>query len=104
MDEMSTLALLGGPAEELPERYRSASPAESLPHTTPELLVWGTRDRPDLVDNNFRYRERALAAGGSVDALELVDEDHFTVIDPASPGWPEVLARLEAAVRPRSSA
>jgi len=98
MDEMSTLALLGGAPEGLRERYAMASPKELLPIEIPQLLVNGLDDRPDLVDLNRTYAAAARAAGCEVELLEIPDADHFDVIDPRSPAWSTIVQVLEQAL------
>ncbi len=99
-DEMSTIALLGGMPDELPERYALASPAALLPLGVPQLVIWGTNDRPDLVDENRRYCPAAAAAGDTVVPFELPEADHFTVIDPATLTWIAIRERLTALFPP----
>ena len=99
-DEMSTIALLGGMPDELPERYALASPAALLPLGVPQLVIWGTNDRPDLVDENRRYCPAAAAAGDAVVPFELPEADHFTVIDPATLTWIAIRERLTALFPP----
>jgi acetyl esterase/lipase len=100
MDELSTIALMGGLRGEHPERYALASPMERLPIGVPQLVVVGVNDRPDLVDDNRRYAAAAAAAGDTVDFYELPDADHFTVIDPTSLTWVAIRERLAATFSP----
>jgi pimeloyl-ACP methyl ester carboxylesterase len=86
---------MGGLPAEHPDRYRLASPLELLPLGTPQLLVWGTNDRPDLVDENRRYCVAATASGDTIDPLELPGADHFTVIDPSTLTWIAIRDRLD---------
>jgi acetyl esterase/lipase len=94
-DEMSTLALLGGAPDDIPDRYAMASPKELLPIGIPQLLIHGLDDRPDLIDLNRTYAAAASAARCQVELLELPDADHFDVIDPRSPAWLAIVDRLE---------
>ncbi len=94
-DEMSTLALLGGAPDDVPERYAMASPKELLPIGIPQLLVHGLDDRPDLVDLDRTYAASARASGCDVDLLELPGADHFDVIDPRSTAWRAIVERLD---------
>jgi acetyl esterase/lipase len=93
-DEMSTIALMGGMPDQHPEAYSLASPLALLPLGIPQLVVWGTDDRPDLVDENRRYCPAAAAAGDEIYPLELPGGDHFTVIDPATLSWIAIRERL----------
>jgi pimeloyl-ACP methyl ester carboxylesterase len=91
---MSTIALMGGMPDEHPDWYRLASPVALLPLGVTQLIVWGTDDRPDLVDENRRYCSAAVAAGDAIHAFELPGADHFTVIDPATLTWIAIRERL----------
>lgn len=86
--------LLGGRADDVPDRYAAASPAAHLPLGIPQVLVHGTAD--DLVPVSFsrEYAAAARRAGDDVDLVELDGADHFAVIDPQSKAWSEVVARL----------
>jgi acetyl esterase/lipase len=83
--------LLGGPPDELADRYAHASPAELLPLGVPQVLVHGSADvdvDPSITD---LYAERARASGDQVTAVRLQGFDHFDVIDPESPIWQAAL-------------
>ncbi|MGH2886063.1 MAG: alpha/beta hydrolase family protein [Solirubrobacteraceae bacterium] len=83
--------LLGGPPDELADRYAHASPAELLPLGVPQILVHGSADAhvdPSITDV---YAERARAAGDSVTEVRLDGFDHFDVIDPKSAIWQAAL-------------
>lgn len=82
---------LGGSPDEVPDRYASASPLELLPIRTPQLLIHGTRD--DIVP--VELSERFSEASKNCELLPLPGADHFDVIDPRSPYWPVVMARLK---------
>ncbi len=83
--------LLGGPPEELADRYGHASPAELLPLGVPQVMVHGSADvdvDPSITDG---YAARARAAGDSVTDVRLDGFDHFDVIDPKSEIWQAAL-------------
>jgi acetyl esterase/lipase len=94
-DEMSTITLLGGSPEEVPEHYALASPGELLPIGIPQLLIHGTHDRPDLVDLDRTYADAARASGCEIELFELPGADHFDVIDPHSLAWLAIVERFE---------
>jgi acetyl esterase/lipase len=93
-DEGSTIELMGGMPDEIPEAYALASPKERLPLGCAQLLIWGTRDQPDLVDRNRRYCVAAVSAGDDIDVLALAGADHFSVIDPTNIAWTAIVERL----------
>lgn len=79
--------LLGGRFDDVPERYRLASPIERLPLGVPQLLVHGVRDRHVPVDMSESYAEAARRAGDQVELAVRQDVGHMDLIDPRSPGW-----------------
>lgn len=95
--------LLGGPPDELADRYAHASPAELVPLGVPQVLAHGSADAdvdPSITD---AYAERARAAGDSVTEVRLDGFDHFDVIDPKSAIWQAALDAVSA-LRRRSPA
>lgn len=96
--------LLGGRPEDVPERYRLASPCARVPIGVPHLLVHGVDDDTVPLDLSRRHAAAARAAGDPVELVELPGVGHMDVIDPASPAWTAVLDRLPALAAPYSSA
>jgi acetyl esterase/lipase len=83
--------LLGGPPDQLADRYAHASPAELLPLGVPQVLVHGSADvdvDPSITDG---YASQARAAGDPVIEVRLDGFDHFDVIDPESSIWQAAL-------------
>ncbi len=89
-------ALMGGSPEELPERYAVGDPIELLPPAMPTLLVHGTEDRTVSVGLSRRYCERARAAGGEVELIEIAGASggHRAHIDPRGEAWRAVASWL----------
>ena len=85
-----------GPAAR-PEAYRLADPMARIPAGAQVLLAHGDADDRVPVEHSRRYA-RAAEAGGdeSCELLELAGVDHFAVIDPRTPTWAAIAARLEA--------
>ena len=80
--------LLGGTPRDVPERYRDASPIESLPLEVPLHLVSGSRDDivPAAFGENF---QTAAERAGDTAAWTLVEgAGHFELIAPTSSAWP----------------
>jgi acetyl esterase/lipase len=88
-------ALLGGSADEVPDRYGVASPAALLPLRLPILLVHGSRDADVPPSQSRDYAEAARLAGDSVELVELDGADHFDVIDIEHEAWTVALAWLD---------
>jgi acetyl esterase/lipase len=83
--------LLGGPPDQLADRYAHASPAELLPLGVPQVLVHGSADvdvDPSITDG---YASQARASGDPVIEVRLDRFDHFDVIDPESWIWQAAL-------------
>jgi acetyl esterase/lipase len=87
---------MGGSPEQLPDRYLIADPMAQLPLSVPALLVHGVNDMTVSIKLSRNYARAALAAGSSVELVEIEGEagGHRTYIDPRSAGWREVTARL----------
>ena len=60
------------------------------------LLVHGDADQRVPVAQSRSYARAAAAAGDrACELLELAGVDHFALIDPRTPVWATVAARLE---------
>ncbi|HZJ05471.1 MAG TPA: alpha/beta hydrolase [Nocardioidaceae bacterium] len=89
-------AFLGGPPEQLPERYDAADPAVRLA-TRPEcdvVIIHGVDDTIVPIENS-RGLDRTHAL---VVMCELEGIDHFDVIDPLSAAWRVVRAAAAAEI------
>ena len=89
-------ALLGGHAEEVPERYAVASPAQHLPLGVPELLVHGGSDEIVPLTQSTEFARAARDAGDEVDELIFTGGDHFDVVDVDHPTWGDAARWLVA--------
>ena len=78
---------MGGPPEELPERYAAADPMRLLPLGIPTLLMHGEEDATVPVIRSRRYADAARAAGDDVELMEPVPGHHRVYIDPRSAAW-----------------
>jgi hypothetical protein len=77
---------LGGTAAEVPDRYRVAMPrGDAAGH-----LVIVRADADDHVPARYTLPDPL----GSVEVIDIPEEDHFDLIDPASASWAEVLRAL----------
>jgi pimeloyl-ACP methyl ester carboxylesterase len=72
-----------------PDPPAHADPMRLLPLPVPALLVHGTEDDRVPVDYS-----RSFAAASGAELLELPGVGHFEVIDPRSPAWAQVVARI----------
>lgn len=92
--------LLGGGPEQVPDRYRLASPMARLPLGIPQLLVHGRLDRHVPVYLTTDYAAAARDAGDEVDEEVVEAMDHMAAIDPRSRGWEIVAGWLERRFSP----
>jgi acetyl esterase/lipase len=91
-------ALLGGRADEVPERYRLASPRHLLPLGVPMVLVHGEADHDVPVKQSRTYAAAARAVGDTIELIEFPGADHFDVVDPQGPAWCTAMDRLTVVV------
>jgi acetyl esterase/lipase len=96
LSDGATRELLGGGPEDVPERYRDASPIERVPLGVPTVVVHGTADTDVPYDLSSAFVTRARAAGDNVRLVTLEGADHLDLIDPESPFWPRVVEAIES--------
>ena len=85
--------LLGGGPDDVPERWREASPRLQLPWVSRSVLMCGTADihwKP-----NEMTADAARRAGSDVELVALPDAGHFELIDPQSLEWTVVRTEIE---------
>ena len=87
--------LLGGYPDEVPERYRQASPAE-MPATDARFFL-----TPSAMMLTFAGPEGVAAGTGALSPAPTVtpvpESDHFQLIDPRENAWSPVLEAIRAA-------
>ncbi len=91
--------LLGGSPQDVPERYRQASPIELLPIHLRQRLIHGTADDVVPVEFSRRYQAAAAAAGDDAKLVELAGTGHFELIDPRTAQWRAVQAAVMELLR-----
>ena len=95
LDGGAAVALLGGARSEVPERYAKTDPMQLLPIGRRVAVLHGTADPHVPVEMSRAFAAAAQAAGDDVRLRVLPDVEHFALIDPLSPVWPDVRAALE---------
>jgi acetyl esterase/lipase len=87
-------ALMGGTAEQVPERYAACDPMRLLPLGIPTLLVHGCDDGTVPLRRSRDYAAAARAVGDDVELIEVPGADHRAPVDPRSDAWQAVAERL----------
>ncbi|MEO6199318.1 MAG: alpha/beta fold hydrolase [Sphingomicrobium sp.] len=76
--------LLGGTPKARPERYRLASPIDTLPVLTKEYLI---ASAVLSAEDAEQYRAAAKRKGQAVNVLTVENGGHFDIIAPGSAAW-----------------
>ena len=79
--------LLGGSDDEVPDRYRIASPINHLPTGIPVTCLHGTADTVVLPEQSHNYVRGATAAGDPARLVLLPNVNHTAFGDITSPAW-----------------
>lgn len=82
--------LLGGTPEQVPERWRDASPSSWLPLGVPHVMLAGESDRIMPRANLDAWASKARAAGDQVDVVVIPKAAHHEVMSPRAVTWPAV--------------
>ncbi|HEU0163966.1 MAG TPA: hypothetical protein VFQ54_02915, partial [Thermomicrobiales bacterium] len=78
-------ALLGGPPESFPDRYRVADPVRLRGAGPKVTIIHGDEDRHVPIGMSRTYRDVVGA-----ELIELPGVEHFALIDPESDAWQKV--------------
>jgi len=73
---------LGGSPDEVPDRYKFASPIEQLPLGLPQKLFHGTLDDSVPYEISQRYVQAAKLRGDDAELITLENAGHFELADP----------------------
>lgn len=90
----ATASFLGGMPDDVPDRYRVASPLCHLPLGLPLLALHGPDDPLVPVSQTRAFVTAARAAGDTVEHAEPTTS-HLDIIDPDGPAWPALTAWLD---------
>ena len=90
LSETVVADLLGGSPQDLPDRYRSASPIELVPLGVAQRVLHGTNDDVVPLEISRRYVAAAKKSGDDSKLIEVSGAGHFELIDPRSSAWPVV--------------
>jgi len=90
---------LGGGPDDVPERYKTASPRALLPLGVPQLVVHGDDDHRVPLEIANRYVDAARGLNDTVQFVVLPGANHFVHLDRGGEAWGTVLDWLGALVR-----
>ena len=93
--------LLGGRPDKLPERYREASAAGSLPLGTKQEFLIADKASEPWIGSIKAYAEAAKKAGDSVTVTMMQNSGHFDGLNPKAPAWTTVLASIRSIIGPK---
>ncbi|HMN10663.1 MAG TPA: alpha/beta hydrolase [Gemmatimonadaceae bacterium] len=82
--------LLGGTPDQVPDRWRDASPSTFLPLGVPQVMLAGESDRIMPRANLDAWAAAARAAGDRVEVIVVPNAAHHEVMSPRSVTWPHV--------------
>ena len=81
---------LGGSPEEVPDRYRAASPIEMVPLGVRQRVIHGDRDDEVPLSISREYVTAARKSGDDATLTEPEGAGHFELIDPRTAAWGQV--------------
>ena len=81
---------LGGSPNEVPDRYRAASPIEMMPLGVKQRVLHGAKDDVVPIEISRRFVAAAKKSGDDSKLIEVAGAGHFELIDPRSDAWPVV--------------
>jgi len=96
-DRDEVFGLMGGSPTEHSDRYRNGNPGDLLPLACPQVLLQGTVDDQIPAAIPERWSSLADSCGSHATVYMLPGADHFDLVDPESPVWPQVMARCQQA-------
>ena len=88
--------LLGGSFEEVPDRYRNASPAALLPNGVKQIVIHGSDDPAIPPELGQAYVEAGKVVGESIGFFVIPKASHFELIAPWTSSWPIVEASVKS--------
>jgi acetyl esterase/lipase len=89
-------SLLGGGPLDVPELYAAADPSANLPLTVPAVIVHGDLDAEVPVEIGVDFAIASVSAGDDTRMVRLSNVEHYALIDPQSPVWPQVTGAIDA--------
>jgi acetyl esterase/lipase len=90
--------LLGGSFDEVPDRYRNASPAALLPVGVKQILIHGSDDPAIPPELGQAYVDGGKSVGESIGFISIPNSAHFEMIAPWTSSWPIVEASVKSLI------
>jgi acetyl esterase/lipase len=90
--------LLGGSIEEVPDRYKNASPVTLLPMGVEQVVIYGSDDPAVPPEFGQKYVEAGKLAGESIGFIILPSAAHFEMIATQTSSWPIVEASIKSMI------
>lgn len=90
---------VGGPPDQVPDRYIHGCPRGLLPSRTRVVIVHGDADDVVPISISQSYYSAAREAGDDVRLEVLPDTGHFELIDPQSQAWKTVTRAIDELMR-----
>jgi len=91
--------LLGGSVDQVPDRWRDASPSTFLPLGVPHVMLAGEHDRIMPRANLDAWAVAARAAGDEVEVIVVKGAAHHEVMSPQSVTWSPILQSVRRLAR-----
>jgi acetyl esterase/lipase len=85
---------LGGSPQQVPDRYRAASPIELVPLGVAQRVLHGATDDVVPIEISRGYVAAAKKSGDDAKLIEVAGAGHFELIDPRSDAWPVVKSTI----------
>lgn len=95
--------LLGGTPEEVPDRYKIASPAEMLPLKVEQIMITGAQDTILPPKYSQEYEKQARQSGDKVTLRVVENTGHFEVIAPGTIAWSVVEDAVKSLLKVKKS-
>lgn len=87
--------LIGGTAEEFPQRYQDASPVFQLPIETPTRLVHGDLDNIVPLKQSDHFVNTATSESDDSQVFIIEGAGHFDMVSPYSAAWEVIVEQLK---------
>lgn len=95
LGESATVVFMGSGPESDPQSYLDAAPISQAPNGRRRLIVHGCQDDRVPIEHSRNYMRVAMTDDEPVSYLEMINTDHFDVIDPEHASWQATEAWLD---------